>query len=156
MNNKKTSDHLIALGVALFVGVIILVSFLVGDSGEKFNLLCSKKEKDGYTTTYYEVLNAKKGDYLVLDKKIADVTVSVSKITSSGGWDKDSLCSPDSQVDLAASDWEVLTIGRDCGFGASVESCDINSVEDSKGMSEFAFNKSEAFSSGKLLKISFK
>jgi hypothetical protein len=149
-------------GIIIFVVVISVVS----DSSKKlasnsptpngFKLLCSKKESDGHGTDYFEVLGAKPGDHLVLNKKITDVTVSISKITSSGGWDTNSLCGSDSLVDLAQSDWQILTIGEDCGYGATVEACDFTAVEDPKGINELVLNSKEAliyFARGHLVRI---
>lgn len=105
---------------------------------QPFKFLCSKKEGD-HTVDYFEVGAVKVGDELKLPRKIDDVTVWISKETSSGSWDTRSLCGGDSLMDLPSSQWELLIPGSDCGAGAAVEACDMRFVSDDAGVSAIIF-----------------
>lgn len=105
---------------------------------KSFKFLCSKDEGKGYVTDYYEVGTAKMRDHLLLKNKITDLTIYISKVTSVGGWNTESLCGKDF-LDLPQRDWEMLIPGKDCGAGALIEPCDLDTVSDSKGVTEFIF-----------------
>ncbi len=133
--------------LAVLMGILVFVLMfdsLVGDldmqdkvadrSLKNFQFVCSKKGGDGKIINYFESFTHKPGSELSLPQKITDVTVSVSKIKSSGGWDVESLCGVNSTLDLAKSDWGVLVPGKDCGFGARIEPCDLRFKSDNVGV----------------------
>lgn len=132
------------LFIGLFLSALIII-FLAASSGDStssssgFTFLCSKTETDGKVTDYYEsqtlgVLQPR----LALRLKITDVDVRVSKSVSSGGWDTNALCDPNT-LDLPASQWASLIPGSDCGAGAAFEPCDLAFEADRSGVSAITF-----------------
>ncbi len=102
------------------------------DSGLSF--ICSKQE-GSHNASYYFVETVGAVDQMIkLPNQITDVTIRMSRISSKGGWDNNSLCDS-SSIDLPENEWRTLTIGSDCGVGASISACDANVVSDSVGVS---------------------
>lgn len=59
-------------------------------------------------------------------------------MTSVGGWNLESLCGKN-PFDLGDSKWQLLVPGKDCGIGAIIEPCDLDSISDKNGMTEIIF-----------------
>lgn len=132
---------------------------------KNFKFLCSKNENDGHISDYFEVTtNPNLGTHLLLKNKVTDVTIQISKVESIGGWNTESLCGKDSLIDLPISKWQMLIPGKDCGLGALTEPCDLDTVSDDKGITEFIFgpemngyttrNIIDFFKKGALIKVS--
>jgi hypothetical protein len=102
-------------------------------SGQSVSYLCSKNERD-YSVSYYLVNSVSVIDTTItLPKTITDITAGMSRYPSKSGWDTNALCDPN-KIDLPESDWKILSIGSDCGVGASVAACDIDTIRNDQGI----------------------
>lgn len=102
-------------------------------SGQAVSYLCSKNERNN-SIFYYLVNSISSIDSrLNLPITIIDVTVEMSRYPSKSGWDTNALCDPN-KIDLPESDWRTLSIGSDCGVGASIAACDIDTIANDRGV----------------------
>lgn len=99
------------------------------------SFICSKPE-NGHTSFYYLITDytCPTNQSFTLPEKITDATVRLSTITGKTGWDTQSLCSTEAQIDLPPSQWQILTVGSDCGLGAAISPCDTKFISDSTGV----------------------
>lgn len=102
-------------------------------SGQSITYLCSKSERD-YSIYYYLVNSVSVIDTTItLPKTITDITAEISRYPSKSGWNTDALCDPN-KIDLPESNWKILSIGSDCGVGATIAACDIDTIKNSRGI----------------------
>jgi len=98
------------------------------------SFICSKPE-NSHTSFYYLITSrCPTNQSFILPEKITDVTVRLSTIQGKAGWDTNFLCSPETEFDLPFYQWQILTVGSDCGLGAEVSPCDTNFISDSTGV----------------------
>jgi len=98
------------------------------------SFICSKPE-NSLTSFYYLITSyCPTNQSFTLPEKITDVTVRLSTIQGKAGWDTNFLCSPETEFDLPSYQWQILTVGSDCGLGAKISPCDTNFISDSTGV----------------------
>ena len=134
---------------------------MVSNSSEKLSFICSKEE-GSQTVSYYFVKTVGAIDQIIqLPVSLTDVTIQMSRISSKGGWDTQSLCTAN-VMDLPEAEWRTLSIGSDCGIGASISACDVDTTTDGKGIKSirlfplvngFYSGASEKIEKGTLIKI---
>jgi hypothetical protein len=147
LNNNFEADPVLRkrVAIALSVGTLLLLIFIFStgssnaptntptQSNGEISLLCSK-ETDEITTHYYLVNTVGVvGKTLSLPGALTDLTVQMSRYPSKSGWDTNALCDPN-KIDLPESDWRILSIGSDCGVGASIAACDIDTIANDRGV----------------------
>ncbi|MEK7604897.1 MAG: hypothetical protein AAB478_00015 [Patescibacteria group bacterium] len=147
LNNNFEADPILRkrIIISVLVGAVILLIWIFnsGSSGESTNtppqtngeisFLCSK-EVGNFITHYYLVNSVGVvGKTLNLPSAITDITAQMSQYPSKSGWDTNALCNRDI-IDLPKGDWRVLSIGSDCGVGASIAACDIDTIANDRGV----------------------
>lgn len=126
----------------LMIAIPIVIFSISGDgsnepntqpSGQSITYLCSKNERD-YSIFYYLVKSVSVIDTTItLPKTITDITAEISRYPSKSGWDTNALCDPN-KIDLPESNWKILSIGSDCGVGATIAACDIDTIKNARGI----------------------
>lgn len=147
LNNNFEADPILQkrIMITLGIGTLILLVWIFNsgsqsspvnsayqNSGE-ISSICSKK-KDDISISYYLVNSvAVVGKTVSLPSTLTDLTVKMSRYPSKSGWDTNTLCDPN-KIDLPESDWRILSIGSDCGAGAAIAACDIDTIVSDRGI----------------------
>ncbi len=147
LNNNFEADPVLRkrIAITLGVGTLILLVWIFNSGSQSspatslyqnsddISFVCSK-EVDGYTINYYLVDSvAVVGKTVSLPSTLTDLMIKMSRYPSKSGWDTNALCDPD-KIDLPEIDWRMLSIGSDCGLGAAIAACDIDTIANDRGV----------------------
>lgn len=147
LNSNFEADPILRkrIAITLGVGTLILLIWIFNSGSQSssansayqnsdaISFICSKK-KDDVSISYYLVNSvAVVGKTVSLPSILTDLTVKMSRYPSKSGWDTNALCDPN-KIDLPESDWRILSIGSDCGVGAAIAACDIDTIASDRGV----------------------
>lgn len=147
LNSNFEADPILRkrIAITLGVGTLILLIWIFNSGSQSspansayqnsdaISFICSKK-KDDISISYYLVNSvAVVGKTVSLQSTLTDLTVKMSRYPSKSGWDTTALCDFN-KIDLPEADWRMLSIGSDCGMGAAIMACDIDTIANDRGI----------------------
>ncbi len=128
------------IGIPVFLAALYGFASLMANNSNApdvnkgvISFICSKQE-GAKNISYYLVNTVSAVDQTIqFSNPLRDVAVQMSRISNKGGWDTQSLCTPN-VMDLPEAEWQTLSIGSDCGVGASISACDAETITTSNGV----------------------
>lgn len=139
---------IVVIGIPVFFaglyGFASMMAYIFNDTGSKaenvsgvssqnLSLICSKEEGSQIVSYYFIETVSAVDQTIQFPKSLRDVTIQMSRISNKGGWDNKSLCTPN-VLDLPQEQWRMLSVGSDCGIGASISACDADTIKGDRGI----------------------